>query len=292
MTMNNKPRKYWIIVASKEHVKEGIKGGFAQACHGKSTPLKKMKKDDYVIYYSSKLFFGKNDKCQEFTAIGKVKDNNVYSVEMIPGFKPFRIDIDFLQAKDISILPLINDLDFIKNKKKWGYPFRYGILEINEHDFELISEAMLIDNSIDFKFYSPDENLGYLLWQTTMQWQKNMNRALCEVGLTHTQFVILIALAWLLKTNNNVTQNDIAKHSNTDKMMVSKILGKLQDKELINRKENKVDSRAKFVYLTNKGISLLQQAIEIKIKANDIFFENLSNKDMFSRQLKQLLSFD
>jgi hypothetical protein len=57
--------KYWIIVASKDHVKNGIAAGFAQACHGKSAPLKRMKKGDFVIYYSGKESLGKPDKCQE-----------------------------------------------------------------------------------------------------------------------------------------------------------------------------------------------------------------------------------
>jgi hypothetical protein len=28
--------KYWITVASKDHVKIGVEEGFAQACHGKA----------------------------------------------------------------------------------------------------------------------------------------------------------------------------------------------------------------------------------------------------------------
>lgn len=135
--------KYWIIVASKEHVRTGIQGGFAQACHGKASPLKKMKTGDYVIFYSSKEFFDKKEKCQEFTAIGKVKEDSLYQFEMSPGFCPFRLDIEFFNAKDIHILPLINDLEFITNKQKWGYPFRWGTLQINEHDFKLISIPML-----------------------------------------------------------------------------------------------------------------------------------------------------
>lgn len=141
--MNNRSTKYWIIVASKEHVKTGVKGGFAQACHGKASPLKKMKKGDSIIYYSSKLFFNQKEKCQEFTAIGEVKNDIVYQYEMSPDFCPFRLDIKFFNSKDISILPLINDLQFIQNKEKWGYPFRWGILEINKHDFNLISNLML-----------------------------------------------------------------------------------------------------------------------------------------------------
>lgn len=141
--MTGRETKYWIISASREHVKKGIQGGFAQACHGKARPLKKMKAGDYVIYYSGKKFFNKKDRCQEFTAIGTVKNDEVYSFEMSPDFCPFRIDIDFFNSKDISILPLINDLEFIPNKQKWGYPFRWGILEINEKDFKLISNLML-----------------------------------------------------------------------------------------------------------------------------------------------------
>ncbi|WP_111710284.1 EVE domain-containing protein [Lutibacter citreus] len=143
--MENNNLKYWIITASKEHVKNGVLGGFAQACHGKPTPLKKIKKGDYIIFYSSKEYFDKKDKCQEFTAIGKVKSDDIYQYEMTPDFCPFRIDINFLQSNDISILPLINELSFIPNKQKWGYPFRWGTLQINESDFKLISNLMLYE---------------------------------------------------------------------------------------------------------------------------------------------------
>jgi len=50
-------------VASKDHVKNGIAQGIAQACHGKAAPLKRMKKGDFVIYYSGKQTLGKPDKC-------------------------------------------------------------------------------------------------------------------------------------------------------------------------------------------------------------------------------------
>ncbi|RZK52785.1 MAG: EVE domain-containing protein, partial [Pedobacter sp.] len=43
----------------------------------------------------------------------------------------------------LSIIPLIDDLNFIQNKKSWGYPFRFGFFEINQHDFDLISTQML-----------------------------------------------------------------------------------------------------------------------------------------------------
>ncbi len=136
-------QKFWIIVASKDHVKTGIAEGIAQACHGKASPLKRMAKNDFVIYYSGKKEFGKLDKCQEFTAIGKVKDDETYSFQMTSDFCPSRRNIDFFESEDVSILPLIGELNFIQNKKSWGYPFRFGFFEINQNDFNLISKLML-----------------------------------------------------------------------------------------------------------------------------------------------------
>lgn len=75
--MLNKPR-YWIGVASRDHVLKGVNGGFAQLCHGKEAPLKKMNVGDWLIYYSSKESFKGNKPYQKFTAIGRVIDDNVY----------------------------------------------------------------------------------------------------------------------------------------------------------------------------------------------------------------------
>ncbi len=144
--MIKRDTKYWIIVASKDHVKTGIAEGIAQACHGKASPLRRMQKGDFVIYYSGKQTLGKPDKCQEFTALGKVMDDEIYQFQVSEDFCPSRRNIDFLQSKDASILPLINDLNFIQNKKSWGYPFRFGFFEINQHDFNLISAQMLQEN--------------------------------------------------------------------------------------------------------------------------------------------------
>ncbi len=61
---------------------------------------------------------------------------------MSPDFIPFRKDIEFISAKEADIRPLIDELDFIADKKRWGYKFRFGHFEISKKDFELISLAM------------------------------------------------------------------------------------------------------------------------------------------------------
>ena len=138
-----RPKKYWILVASRDHVQRGVEGGFAQANHGKATALKRMQAGDEILYYSSKEVYGEETKCQRFTAIGEVVDDLVYQGTMGGGFVPFRRNVKYRPCREISILPLIGALDFIKDKTHWGAPFRFGVVEIEERDFQLISEQML-----------------------------------------------------------------------------------------------------------------------------------------------------
>ena len=135
--------RYWIGVASKEHVQKGVEGGFCQLCHGKARPLQRMQTGDWIIYYSPKEIFQGKSPCQKFTAIGRVAGDSVYTFEMSPGFVPHRRDIDFINASEVSIRPLIERLSFIKNKHSWGYSFRFGHLEIGREDFSIIADAML-----------------------------------------------------------------------------------------------------------------------------------------------------
>lgn len=134
--------KYFIGVVSKEHVMLGVKLGIAQIGHGKRSGLSRMHKGDYLVYYSPKIALDSNEKLQAFTAIGQMEDDEIYQVEESPTFKPFRRKVKYLKVKEAPIAPLIEKLSFIKNKKSWGYVFRFGLVEIPESDFLLINKAM------------------------------------------------------------------------------------------------------------------------------------------------------
>jgi hypothetical protein len=135
--------RYWIVVVSKDHIARGVAGGFMQANHGKSGPLKRMAVDDWVICYSPKKSYEGNEICQAFTAIGQVADDRVYQHKISDNFIPYRRNINYYKSNETPIAPLIGQLDFIKNKKSWGYQFRFGFFEIPEHDFELIRREMV-----------------------------------------------------------------------------------------------------------------------------------------------------
>jgi len=135
--------RYWIVVASKDHVARGTAGGFVQANHGKQAALKRMAVDDWIICYSPKQTFTGSELCQAFTAIGQIADDKIYQYQMTDTFIPFRRNVKYYESTDAPIASLIEYLDFITNKKSWGYPFRFGFLEISEHDFNLIKSKMI-----------------------------------------------------------------------------------------------------------------------------------------------------
>lgn len=134
---------YWVNTISRDHVKRGVEGGFTQANHGKSQGLKRLKKGDWIVFYSPKTSYKEGEPLQAFTAFGQVKDEELYQLEVAPGFVPWRRNIDFKQCPETPIRPLIDDLSFIKDKTRWGYMFRFGMFQIPAADFELIRNAMI-----------------------------------------------------------------------------------------------------------------------------------------------------
>ncbi len=143
MPKETKEQKFWVVVACKEHVMRGVAGGFMMANHGKEAPLKRVSKGDGVLFYASKEGMDSKEPYQKFVAIGEASDDSIHQVEMAKGFEPFRRNVKFKPCKEAEIRPIIEQLDFIKNKKSWGFIFRFGFFQVEIKDFHLISSKML-----------------------------------------------------------------------------------------------------------------------------------------------------
>ena len=145
-----------------------------------------------------------------------------------------------------------------------------------------------MSEKIEFKFKSPEYSPGYLLGQLTMLWQRKQKRVLDPLDLTHTQFALLCALAWLSRDSDKVTQVDIATQGNADTMMVSKVLRTLEEKKFITRHEHPTDTRAKTIKLTPDGEIVLQKAI-ISVEAADMDFFQKSDLKNFNATMAALI---
>jgi len=140
-----------------------------------------------------------------------------------------------------------------------------------------------------FKFKTPSESSGFLLWKVTNLWQREIRKTLKKHNLTHTQFVILASTVWLSKENNNLTQVEIANYIEIDKMLTSNVLRTLEKNKLIKRAEHKTDTRAKIIKPTEKGIELLKKAVNKVEEFDELFFSKLEQKENFNSELISLL---
>jgi predicted RNA-binding protein len=139
----NSDTRYWLIVASRDHVLTGMHEGITQASHGRSSPLEKMNVGDWIVYYSSKKRHGDSKPYQKFVAISRVTGEQVFQVTFSDAFKPYRREVEYMEnIHETDIRPLIPELDFIRDKTHWGMTLRSGFLEISRADFMLICSRM------------------------------------------------------------------------------------------------------------------------------------------------------
>ena len=123
-----KQAKYWIVVASRDHAINAKKEGIIQANHGKSGPLKRMSAGDMVLVYAPKMDYGDNKPCQCFVTVAKVNDGEIFQAEISAGFKPYRRFAHYADTAEADIKPLIDELEFIKNKKSLGILVSFWLL--------------------------------------------------------------------------------------------------------------------------------------------------------------------
>ena len=141
-------RNNWIAVASAEHARRGCAtpaAGYMQVCHGKCAPLKRVLPEDRVVYYAPTLTLRGKDKYQHFVSIGLVQAGQPYAFDMGGGFVPFRRDVAYVSAQEVPILPLLDRFEFVQDRARWGYPFRFGLFKISENDMRLIAQTMQAD---------------------------------------------------------------------------------------------------------------------------------------------------
>lgn len=140
------------------------------------------------------------------------------------------------------------------------------------------------DSSFGFK--RPEDSPGFLLWQTTVTWQRLIKSVLDPFKISHAQFVVLALLLWLEESGNEALQSVIISKSKLDKMTVCKALKKLAAEGLVLRSEHPRDSRAKLVISTESGRTLTKKLIQLVEQADREFFAVLDNPS----DKKQLLA--
>jgi DNA-binding MarR family transcriptional regulator len=134
-----------------------------------------------------------------------------------------------------------------------------------------------IENITTFK--TPEESPGYLLWRVSLAWRSLIEEALKPLDLTHPQFVVLTATAWLTRNGNHINQLDVSKTSGLDPNTTSQILRGLEAKNFITRTRS-LNERSKNPSLTELGSKILNKALPAVEKTDSDFFSFLNEQEI------------
>lgn len=127
------------------------------------------------------------------------------------------------------------------------------------------------------EFDKAENSPGLLLWQLSNNWQAKQRLALKTFGLTHVQFVLLATLTHAMGTAA-FTQKQLAEYAQTDEMMTSQVLRKLEQKGLVKREASALDRRAFTINPTPEGIKLVNQAVKTVEEVDRQFFSVLGKE--------------
>lgn len=111
-----------------------------------------MSSGDGIVFYSPTHEFRGTEKCQKFTAIGRIIGESAYPFQMFEDFTPYRRDTEYLECTEVAIHPLLDQLELTAGKKNWGYRFRLGYFELSPNDFVIIGQRMMPEQVLAAKF--------------------------------------------------------------------------------------------------------------------------------------------
>ncbi len=114
---------------------------------------------------------------------------------------------------------------------------------------------------------------GFWLHHAALEWRQQLDRALRPLGLTPTQFNLLASTGWLDRTRPSPpTQQQVADHAGTDRMMASKVLRTLEERGLVTREPDPDDARSLRLRLTSEGRNVTSRAVRLAVAVDQELF--------------------
>jgi hypothetical protein len=117
-----------VIVASRDHARRGVNGGFVMANHGKRSPLARMSAGYGVLIYSPTTTYPRGEPLRALTIVGEVTGDEPEPSDVIPdGFRRAA------RLREIEPLPLEEIREHLPLSRT-----RFGFFELDSPNAEAI----------------------------------------------------------------------------------------------------------------------------------------------------------
>ena len=118
----------WVLVASRDHARHGLEGGFVMANHGKKSPVARMSKGDRILLYSPTTTYPKGEPLRAITIVGEVTGDEPEPSPVIEGGWNRAATL-----REIEPIPLAQVRDHLPTSK-----IRFGFFELPPDDADAI----------------------------------------------------------------------------------------------------------------------------------------------------------
>ena len=112
-------------------------------------------------------------------------------------------------------------------------------------------------------------NLGYLLDDAARLMRRAFDARIRHLGLTRAQWFVLAQLY----REDGYTQTNLAKLADMDRATLGKVVDRLQEKGLIERRPHPEDRRANLIYITKAFDYVVDATDSVRAKAAHLKFE-------------------
>jgi DNA-binding MarR family transcriptional regulator len=117
-----------------------------------------------------------------------------------------------------------------------------------------------------------DENIGTMLAQVSRLLRRSFDERARASGVTRPQWHVL----GLLSYNSGINQGGLAELLEVEPITLGRMIDRLQDAHMVERRPDPADRRAWRLFLTDKGRTLLDQLRPFALETYDIALDGVS----------------
>lgn len=120
-----------------------------------------------------------------------------------------------------------------------------------------------------------DENVGTMLSQVARLLRREFDARARAIGVTRPQWQVLI----LVHRNAGINQGGLAELLEVEPITLSRMIDRLQEAQLVERRPDPADRRAWRLFLTSKGDELLAKLMPLAQETYEFSVEGVSDED-------------
>lgn len=128
-----------------------------------------------------------------------------------------------------------------------------------------------------------DDNIGTLMAQVSRLMRRRFDASARGIGVTRPQWQVLT----LLLRHEGINQGGLADILEVEPITLGRMIDRLQDSQLVERRADPADRRAWRLYLTDKGLDLTERLRPFAAQTLDFALDGLSAGDQ--EQLRRIL---